>query len=423
MYTSYSNNNNNTNNNKENSTTNYQLINHSNIITIKDIINYNNQNNIIKKKKKICIKFYWNHDEDIKLLKLINIYNNNKIDWNKISYLMKNRTVKQCRERYYNYLNPNVNSSKWTIEEDELLLKLYKNYNTKWKKYLNHFYNRTTINIKNRFNYLFKKIIKQNNEKIQSHINNTNTQSISSSSCISSSNTCPCPSFTSSPPSSSSSSSSSNLCSSFTDSAISLPFPPSSNTNSISNYYSNTLNSYSNIECNNFPFESISNNYYPSSQIEDNSFSYPSPSHSYSLPCYSSENLYTPYNYHYHEFESTSNISSSYFLPYFSPPSTTSINHMSPSDSEYYTSFSQSQSQSMNLSTLNSEYNYQSNYEETNDIDYNRDEIDKIDRMQNEEDSELLFLDEYDKNNEENNIENVGFYNQVMNNIKHIESS
>ena len=45
---------------------------------------------------------------------------------------MDDRSGKQCRERYVNIVDPEINKEKWTEEEDILLLDLHKSYCNRW---------------------------------------------------------------------------------------------------------------------------------------------------------------------------------------------------------------------------------------------------------------------------------------------------
>jgi hypothetical protein len=51
-----------------------------------------------------------------------------KVKWNMIPYkadLQGTKTFKQCRERWKNHEDPNINKEEWTAEEDESLVGLY----------------------------------------------------------------------------------------------------------------------------------------------------------------------------------------------------------------------------------------------------------------------------------------------------------
>lgn len=96
-------------------------------------------------------------EEDQKLIELVEKY---KDDWGKISSEMKNRSVRQCKERYLHYLSPNIIKRDWTPEEDMLLLFNIQKYGKAWKKLEILFPGRTEIDIRNRFNILFRRIVK-----------------------------------------------------------------------------------------------------------------------------------------------------------------------------------------------------------------------------------------------------------------------
>ena len=87
------------------------------------------------------------------------IKNNVKIlgtKWSRISKLMINRTGKQIRDRYLNYLDSNFKKEKFTLEEDDKIKELYINLGSKWTKISHQISGRTPDMIKNRF-YSFLK--------------------------------------------------------------------------------------------------------------------------------------------------------------------------------------------------------------------------------------------------------------------------
>jgi len=43
----------------------------------------------------------------------------------KVSLIIKGRSGKQCRERWFNNLNPNVKKGNWTAEEDQIIFQQY----------------------------------------------------------------------------------------------------------------------------------------------------------------------------------------------------------------------------------------------------------------------------------------------------------
>ena len=95
------------------------------------------------------LKLNWTKEEDNTLADCIEIYGIN--DWNKISANIKGTTPRQCRERYEFYLKPIINTGPFTLEEDLQLIKLVQKIGNKWSKIKEHFENRSTIKLKNRF--------------------------------------------------------------------------------------------------------------------------------------------------------------------------------------------------------------------------------------------------------------------------------
>lgn len=91
-------------------------------------------------------------EEDARLLSLIDVHGSN--DWKLISRLMKDRSPRQCKERYINHLSPELNTGPWTPEEDKLLYECYKHYGSRWSLISKEFKNRSGSNIKNRWTKL-----------------------------------------------------------------------------------------------------------------------------------------------------------------------------------------------------------------------------------------------------------------------------
>lgn len=87
--------------------------------------------------------------EDKKLKQLV-IEAGSSIDWEQIAYSLGNgRTVRQCRERFKNYLSPKLKKSPWSPEEDALLLDKFKELGPRWCQMMQFFSGRSSTNIKN----------------------------------------------------------------------------------------------------------------------------------------------------------------------------------------------------------------------------------------------------------------------------------
>ena len=93
----------------------------------------------------------FSQEEDKKLKELANKYGKN--NWSTISTFMNGRTPKQCRDRYCNYLTPGNFTGQWSNEEDELIIKLYREYGPKWSIIKKSFPCRSSNSIKNRWKF------------------------------------------------------------------------------------------------------------------------------------------------------------------------------------------------------------------------------------------------------------------------------
>ena len=47
-------------------------------------------------------------------------------------YQFKNRSGKQCRERWHNHLDPNINKDYWSEKEENILFMKHIEYGNKW---------------------------------------------------------------------------------------------------------------------------------------------------------------------------------------------------------------------------------------------------------------------------------------------------
>jgi hypothetical protein len=71
------------------------------------------------------------------------------------------RTWKQLRDKYTNYLRPDINKDDWSLEEDQKILELIGRYGTKWKTIQQEMINRTDNQIKNRYYGRLKILLKK----------------------------------------------------------------------------------------------------------------------------------------------------------------------------------------------------------------------------------------------------------------------
>ena len=68
------------------------------------------------------------------------------------------RQGKQCRERWINFLCPDIRRDQWTPKEDLMLLEKQQEIGNQWAMIAKDIPGRTENQVKNRFNSLLKKI-------------------------------------------------------------------------------------------------------------------------------------------------------------------------------------------------------------------------------------------------------------------------
>ena len=76
------------------------------------------------------VKGPWTAEEDAMVVRLVGIHGTKK--WSHIARQITGRLGKQCRERWYNHLDPNINKNEWTSREDEILLRAHHELGNKW---------------------------------------------------------------------------------------------------------------------------------------------------------------------------------------------------------------------------------------------------------------------------------------------------
>lgn len=120
----------------------------------------------------------WSKDEDHLLVELVDKHKTRShtepfkecIPWKKIEKDMGGRTAKQCRERWKLSLDPTINKSMWTPEEDRQLLNFQRELGNSWSQIKDLLgTNRTENSVKLRFKCLKKREekFKRNLERIQ----------------------------------------------------------------------------------------------------------------------------------------------------------------------------------------------------------------------------------------------------------------
>ncbi|KAL4569555.1 hypothetical protein LXL04_025195 [Taraxacum kok-saghyz] len=138
----------------------------------------NSDKDDLKQKERHIVS--WSEEEDNILREQIGIHGTNKYDfflrfqiflkcfktnndfsftfsWAVIASMFENKTTRQCRRRWFTYLNSDFKKGGWSHEEDMLLCEAQKIFGNRWTEIAKVVSGRTDNAVKNRFSVLSKR--------------------------------------------------------------------------------------------------------------------------------------------------------------------------------------------------------------------------------------------------------------------------
>ncbi|KAJ7943506.1 MYB transcription factor [Quillaja saponaria] len=130
-----------------------------------------------KKKERHIVT--WTQEEDDILREQISIHGTQ--NWTSIASKFDGKTTRQCRRRWYTYLNSDFKKGGWSPEEDLLLCEAQKIFGNRWTEIAKVVSGRTDNAVKNRFSTLCKKRAKYEalaKENATSYVNPNNKRII-----------------------------------------------------------------------------------------------------------------------------------------------------------------------------------------------------------------------------------------------------
>lgn len=105
----------------------------------------------------LSVRGPWSSQEDEQLTALVR--KKGALRWSHIANELPGRTGKQCRERWFNHLDPDVRKDEWTPEEDNIIVAKHMEVGNAWAVIAKILCGRTPNSVKNRWNATLKRLL------------------------------------------------------------------------------------------------------------------------------------------------------------------------------------------------------------------------------------------------------------------------